>query len=345
MRTKLKNILINSLTAPFISAAASRILGSGIPIFMSHRFESNAYPGTPPSHLRHCLQYLSENGHTFISLEELITSLRDNRPLPPKSVVFTIDDGFTDQAEVAAPIFLEFNCPATIFLITGMLDGSLWPWDNKISHLINNSQKEHIDFVLADEHLKLPLGNAKNKRDAVRIIQNSMKAQSGELTDELLARLMEVTAGTLPSNPPNDFRPMTWDMAREYESKGLHFAPHTVSHRTLSKLNANDAEREIVTSWNRIKTELKSPSPIFSYPTGRYCDYGPREIDIIKKAGLIGAVSTYPAQTERVKKSDKYLYQLPRLSLPSTLEQLKHDSSWLGYIRNERDPIIYRSYG
>ena len=341
VKTKLKKTLIHSLTTPPLSDIASRTFGCGVPIFILHRFESDSCADTSPSHLRHCLQYFSENGHTFISLEKLITSLKNNEPLPEKSVVFTIDDGFADQLEVAAPIFLEFNCPATIFLITGMLDGELWPWDDKVSYLINSTRKQSINFTLANEQTKLQLNSQSAKRSATRIIRNTIKMQAAENVYDTLNWLEKATEISLPSSPPNSFRPMTWDMAREYESKGIHFAPHTVSHRILSKLDADNAESEITASWNRIKAELKSPSPIFSYPTGRYCDYSPREIGIIKKAGLIGAVSTYPAQVDITKKSDKYLYQLPRLNFPSSLEELAHDSSWLGYTRNRLDPMIY----
>ncbi len=342
MKKKLKNLLVTSLTMPSVAAFGSKVFGNGVPIFMLHRFESDSHScsGTPPSHLRHCLHYLSENNFTFISLTELLTALSDAKPLPPKSVVFTIDDGYADQIEVAAPIFLEFNCPVTIFLITGMLDGKLWPWDAKVSHLINYTEKDFLAFSLAGEHFQLSLSNQENRRNAVKTIKDTMKALSAENVDDMLNQIAEATGETLPATPPDDFRPMTWDMARKYESKGIHFAPHTVSHRILSKLNADSAENEIVNSWKRIKEELTSPSPVFCYPTGRYCDYGPREIDILKKAGFIGAVSTYPAQVERVKKSTKYLYQLPRFGFPSTLEEFIHDVSWLGYARNRPD----RSY-
>ncbi len=341
IKTKLKKTLIHSLTTPPLSDIASRIFGCGVPIFILHRFESDSCAGTSPSHLRHCLQYFSENGHTFISLEKLITSLKNNEPLPPKSVVFTIDDGFADQVEVAAPIFLAFNCPVTIFLITGMLDGELWPWDDKVSYLINSTRKQSINFSLANELIKLQLNTQSTKRSATRIIRNAIKMQSSESVHDALNQLEKVTDISLPRNPPNGFQPITWDMAREYESKGIIFAPHTVSHRILSNLDAGTAESEIVTSWHRIKAELKSPSPVFSYPTGRYCDYGAREIDMIKKAGLIGAVSTYPAQVEITKQPNKYLYQLPRLAFPASLEELAHDSSWLGYARKRPDPMIY----
>jgi len=336
MKQTLKNLLISSLTTPLVSAIAAKTFGSGVPIFMLHRFESDslACAGTSADHLRQCLWYLSENGFTFISLEALLIALKDNRPLPPKNVVFTIDDGFADQVEVAAPIFLEFNCPATIFLITGMLDGKLWPWDDKISYLVNHSKKDFLDFTLADTHLKLPLNSHRNRRDAIRVIRNTVKVLSAEKVDETLSLLAHVTDCILPDTPPAGFKPMTWDMAREYEKKGILFAPHTVSHRILSKLSANNAEAEIINSWQRIKQELVSPSPVFCYPTGRYCDYGPREISILKKAGFIGAVSAYPAQAENRMKSTKYLYQLPRFRLPPTVDELIHDASWLGYARN-----------
>ncbi len=245
MKSKIKHLLATALTTPLLSALGGRLFGNGIPIFMLHRFTSTSpsSSGTHSSHLRHCLQYLSENGFNFISLEELIIALKTGKPLPLKSVVFTIDDGFADQVEVAAPIFLEFNCPVTIFLITGMLDGDLWPWDDKVSYLVNNTKKDFLDFILADEHLHLPLNNQTNRRNAVRTIQNTIKSLSAENMSDTLNQLVHVTSCTLPDIPPGNFQPMTWDMARQYESKGIHFAPHTVSHRILSKLTRDSAEK------------------------------------------------------------------------------------------------------
>lgn len=343
MKKNLKKLLVSSLTKPPASTIASKFFGSGIPIFMLHRFETHSHPGTSPAHLRHCLQYLVENGYNFISLESLINALNNKQPLPPKSVVFTIDDGFADQVEIAAPIFLEFDCPVTIFLITGMLDGKLWPWDDKVAYAINNSPKECINVSLIDEPIQLPLNSRVSKRNAIRVLQNTLKAQPASKIDDMLSLLAQATECSLPDVPPHDFRPMTWDMAREYESKGVLFAPHTVSHRILSKLDANSAEQEIIVSWQRLQEELTSPSPVFCYPTGRYCDYSSREIELLKKAGFIGAVSTYPAQVEKISESNKYLYQLPRFNFPSTFTEFMHDSSWMGLARNRADPMIFGS--
>ena len=105
---------------------------------MLHRItvEGQQYTGTTPDHLRRCLSYLKKTGYTFVSLEELILALKNQTALPDKPVVFTMDDGFYDQAEIGIPIFLEFECPVTMFLISGMLDGDLWPWDDQVVYLI-----------------------------------------------------------------------------------------------------------------------------------------------------------------------------------------------------------------
>lgn len=51
---------------------------------------------------------------------------RPERPL----LAITFDDGYADNAEVAAPILLQQGLPATFFVVTGALGREpRWPWD------------------------------------------------------------------------------------------------------------------------------------------------------------------------------------------------------------------------
>ena len=112
-----------------------------------------------PGHLRRCLSYLVENDYTFISLEQLVTALANSESLPPRAVVFTMDDGFIDQAEITAPIFIEFSCPLTFFVITGMLDQSLWPWDAQISWITENSRQPLLRSVINGHPVEVSLAD------------------------------------------------------------------------------------------------------------------------------------------------------------------------------------------
>lgn len=327
----LKRMIIPALTSPPLSTFGSWLFGQGTPVFMIHRMnvEGQNCTGIKPDYLRRCLQYLSDEGYQFISLEEIIRALLQHKSLPEKSVAFTLDDGLWDQAEIAAPIFVEFNCPATFFIITGMLDNNLWPWDAKVSHLINTTEKPSIEAILDDERFNLPLSNDQEKRAARNIIRNTIKTMAADRIDHCLELLAEATACTIPQSPPAYLKPMDWDAARRLEAQGIRFSPHTQSHRILSKLDAVSAENEIMTSWRRVQDELASPSPVFAYPTGRFCDYGPREIAILKKTGFIGAVSTIPGTVTVDDKPLNYEYNLPRLSLPDEFSDFIKRCSWM----------------
>jgi peptidoglycan/xylan/chitin deacetylase (PgdA/CDA1 family) len=337
MKALLKDMLLPALTTPPLSNLGTWLFGRGIPIFMLHRMQAEGQPfmGTSPDHLRRCLQYLADEDYHFVSLEEIMQALIHQQPLPPKSVAFTVDDGFWDQAEIAAPIFIEFNCPATIFVITGMLDKRLWPWDAKVSHLINTTKNTSIEIELADELFHLPLSNNQEKQDARNIIRTTIKAMAADSVDHSLNLLAKATDCAIPQSPPTHLKPMDWETARHLENQGIKFAPHTMSHLILSKLDARSAEKEIMGSWQRIQQELTSPSPIFAYPTGRFCDYGPREIGLLKQAGIIGAVSTLPGTIGGENTTPNYEYNLPRLSMPSEFSDFIKCCSWLEQATNK----------
>jgi peptidoglycan/xylan/chitin deacetylase (PgdA/CDA1 family) len=142
MKLQLKRLLIPAFASKPVSALASAIFGRGVPIFMIHRMvvEGQPHTGTTPEHLENCLNYLKQNEYIFVSLEDFILALTSDNPLPDKAAVFTMDDGFYDQGQIAVPIFRKFECPVTFFVITGMLDQALWPWDAQVSWIIDNSK-------------------------------------------------------------------------------------------------------------------------------------------------------------------------------------------------------------
>lgn len=335
MKVNLKKFLVKAInTQPFLSLGRY-FFGYGIPIFMLHRMQdgSRTKGATSTAHLRRCLQYLADNGCTFLSLYDLLLALTNNQTLPHKSVVFTMDDGFDDQARLAAPIFQEFNCPVTIFLITGMLDKQLWPWDDKVAYLIKASKSDSLEIAIGDEQYHLPVHSEQEKKIARGIIRDAMKTIPGADLENVLLQLASSTQINLPTSPPDDYQPMTWDLAREYENKGVHFAPHTISHRILSKLDTATMETEILGSWKRLQEELATPKPIFCYPTGRYCDFGSREVRFIRDAGFVGAVSTIPAQVNPERANDYYNYALPRYALPDDFHNFLKYCGWFEYAR------------
>ncbi|MFM7272761.1 MAG: hypothetical protein ACKO4A_02760, partial [Gammaproteobacteria bacterium] len=103
---------------------AHRLAGSFCPIFMLHRLspEGDAHAQSA-AHVERCLQYMRKHRYTPMALADLARVLHEGLPLPERSVVFTIDDGFKDQFECVGPLFARYEAPLTCFVITGFLDG------------------------------------------------------------------------------------------------------------------------------------------------------------------------------------------------------------------------------
>ncbi len=99
---------------------------SGATLFIYHRFGESKYPTTNVSaeNFREQLAYLMMNNYHVISLSDLVGAIKQQAPLPEKTAIITIDDGYRSTYEVAWPILQSFGYPFTVFLyVKGVEEG------------------------------------------------------------------------------------------------------------------------------------------------------------------------------------------------------------------------------
>ena len=288
-----------------------------------------------PAHLRRCLNYLADRNYTFISIEQLVLALINKQPFPARAVAFSIDDGYADQAEIAAPIFLEFDCPLTFFVITGMLDETLWPWDAQVAWIFETSPKPSLQAQVTGQALSIELKDKHNTRLARREIQDAIRKMDAELVPNAVRQHARDAGTALPANAPPSYRPMTWGMARQLEDKGIQFAPHSVSHNILCRLGQASLDNEIRHSWQTLRKELTNPLKVFCYPSGRAIDFGSREITALRRNGFLGALSTTPGFVEPGNNPDDQLFHLPRFALPESMDDFIQYCTWIEYAKRK----------
>lgn len=95
-------------------------------VLIYHRFGENRYPSTniAVESFREQMSYLQDHGYQVVSLASVALALKENRPVPDRAVVITIDDGYESAYTQAWPILKSFNYPYTIFLnIQAVNDG------------------------------------------------------------------------------------------------------------------------------------------------------------------------------------------------------------------------------
>ncbi len=102
-----------------------------LPILMYHYIsdlpaDADAYRtdlSVSPARFEAQLAYLKEQGYTSISLEDLALYLTAGRPLPPKPIILTFDDGYLDNYLYAFPLLRQYGFQGAFFIVTQFVDG------------------------------------------------------------------------------------------------------------------------------------------------------------------------------------------------------------------------------
>ena len=293
----LKRALITPLRVGGVAEVLADATGTQASIFMLHRFSSpeDGVDGHDPAAVRAILSYLRRKRYDLISLQELFRRLRENEPLR-RAVAFTIDDGYFDHASVAGPVFAALDCPVTIFAVTGFLDGKIWLWWDQVQYICERTTCKTLKARVGNEERAYTLDSSQARLAAAHDISWWCQDAAHPDREACIANLSRDADVELPTSPPRQFSPLSWNEARQLEKRGVTFGPHTVTHPVLSSMGDEHARCEISSSWHRVREELARPVPVFCYPHGRHRDFGPREMETVQLAGLWGAVRGYPGK-------------------------------------------------
>lgn len=168
-------------------------MSSGVNILMYHqvgRFAPmQAHRSTYCDHRRFAQQmaYLTRFGYSVLSLDEVLACLRGQKPIPPKAVALTFDDGYENFYEYAFPVLQRHGFPAIVYLISGML-GQAASWfarDGRDTPLLMSAarvrelRRAGIDF---GSH---SVSHAKLAEQSTQRIQEEISRSKAELEDVL----------------------------------------------------------------------------------------------------------------------------------------------------------------
>lgn len=116
-------ILFFGFTAP-ITSAAQKI---NIPILCYHNLHPTRHNSMTmtPKKFESQIKWILDNGYKIIPLKEAVAYLQGKRDsLPEKSVVVTVDDGWSTVYTYMLPIIQKYNIPVTLFIFPQAISGS-----------------------------------------------------------------------------------------------------------------------------------------------------------------------------------------------------------------------------
>jgi peptidoglycan/xylan/chitin deacetylase (PgdA/CDA1 family) len=67
------------------------------------------------------MAYLARFGYSVLSMDEVLSCLRGERPVPARAVALTFDDGYENFYQYAWPVLQQHKFPAMVYLIAELL--------------------------------------------------------------------------------------------------------------------------------------------------------------------------------------------------------------------------------
>lgn len=334
--SRLKRTLLRGLTAKPAARAVARFNRDVATVFMLHRFSREARSDfTAVELLRRSLRFFRDEGIEVVTLQTLFRRLGTSAP--GRMVVLTVDDGYADFHDLAAPVLAEHGVPATVFLTTGFLDGTLWQWWDRVEWSFGHSVRDRCAISLGGQTLALEWVDAKSRGIAVGTLVQALKAVSDDERVSALERLFDALAVSPPAAAPEAYRAMDWEQVRALQARGIEFSPHTVTHPILSRTSAARARQEIAESTARCTAELGHRPTTFCYPDGTDQAYSQREVELAREVGFECAVVANPGYVSLRGTDDPF--RLRRFSFPEQLEDVIQIVSglerWKRVIRRE----------
>ena len=205
-----------------------------------------------------------------VSLQDFLQATED-RPLPPRSLLLTFDDGYASVMESAVPLCRQLGLPAVFFVNAAFLDNRLLAPDNLVCYLANTSGMEVINAAA-----RVVKGNDTpellSQTDVYASFFPSLSCSEREAFLAALATVGGIHECELASQSRLY---LTRQQLRELASQGFEIGNHTYSHVRCRSLTAADLEREILGNKTELETVTGKKVRSFSLPYGASADLTP----------------------------------------------------------------------
>jgi len=262
------------------------------------------------------IKFLIKN-FNVISSDDVINNLKDDKPLPEKSMVITFDDGYRDNYLNAFPVLKKYKAPATIFLTSDFIDNEDLIWMDKIAYMLDRI-KEHS---LAVSGLGVYNVINKRKKDKAKLaIIEYLKSIDDCEKDKIMNSLRRDWNLDVDGHAAERYYLSSKEIL-EMAGNGITFGSHSSSHPVLTRIDARRLEKEILKSKARIEGIVGKKVELFAYPHGAHSDFNENIIDSLKKAGYEAAFTAVSGGNSISDKLD--LFSLRRVSAGKSLIGLK----------------------
>jgi peptidoglycan/xylan/chitin deacetylase (PgdA/CDA1 family) len=229
---------------------------------------------------------------TVVPLESALDALVAGRPLPPRAVALTFDDGYQDNIDLAVPMLEWLGLPATFFLVPGILSGEVKPWWEVLGWAFTRSRHATVDWG----GRRLPTRGQAGRR-SLRWAEERLKTLDRNGRDRMVAELRDRLEPVGTTDVGDLF--LDWDCARQLVRRGFTVGSHSMHHAILSRETDDEQAQDLAASRRALETALDVPVHLLAYPNGSRVDYDAGTVRAAERAGYAHALTVRPGLNDR----------------------------------------------
>ena len=228
---------------------------------------------------------MKEKKYEFISLDRLFQILLNNEKVE-KQIVFTLDDGYKDNYEIAYPIFKKHKVPFTVYITTSFPEKSAVLWWYVLE-----------DFLITKNEVTLSNGKSfvcKTKQEKTDAFMKIREIIISFEPNEFLNKLNELFSNyRINWYKYSNELTMNWDEIQNLaKDEIVTIAGHTSNHFALNRLSKDQILKEVLDANQLIESKIDKKINHFSYPFGSRNEIGNREFEIIKSLNFKTVTTT-----------------------------------------------------
>ena len=293
-----------------VLAAFERRMRAQPTVLMYHRVLPDArcasYPFPalvmPVSMFERQVAWLAANA-TVAPLRDLWRAFVERQCAPRPLVALTFDDGYDDNAAIAAPVLERHGVRGTFFVTTGFVGDRQAMWYDRAALALAAAGDDTVRDVLAGLAMPAPAA-AELAADRVGAWVEALKRAAPDVRREAVERL----AGAASAAAGDGYRAMTPDDVRRLAATGHEVGAHSVGHEILPALDDGALAHELEHSRARVAAWSGRPVDGFCYPNGSVDD---RVAAATARAGYAYACTTAPPR----RATDADPWRLPRIDV------------------------------
>jgi peptidoglycan/xylan/chitin deacetylase (PgdA/CDA1 family) len=263
-----------------------------------------------PEFLDSVIKLVKKRDYALISIDEAVSVLNSGKTPKGRFAVFTLDDGYKDNAQYAAPVFRAHNCPYAIYVAPGIVKADIGLWWRSLEQII-----AHADQVYGFE-----TKSASQKGQAFAAMSERARSLSEDEQRVWVASLCKSNSWDERTDCRNVA--MDWAEIKEIAKDPLcTIGAHTIHHFAVKRLDAERAHEEMLKSKTEIESVLGTAVTTLAYPYGDEEQAGPRDFEIARDVGFSAALTTRKGVVTPAHIN--HMHALPRVMLSGRYQKTR----------------------